>query len=42
MMLAQYSLGHRSINFHFGSRKAKAQAWAAAMLDIKDGQPFGG
>lgn len=36
IMLAQYSLGHRSINFTFGSRKAKAQAWAAAtMLDIK-------
>jgi len=36
MMLAQYSLGRRTISIDFGSKTAKAQMWAAAtMMDMK-------
>ena len=35
MMLAQYSLGRRTISIDFGSKSSKAQMWAAAtMMDM--------
>ena len=35
MMLAQYSLGRRTISIEFGSKSSKAQMWAAAtMMDM--------
>lgn len=42
IVLAQYSIGKRSIKIHMGTRKAKAQMWAAAKLmsmEIENYQP---